>query len=81
MSITRNSNRNVWCDYCKAQYGAHIIKGQNPATWVSTSQSGIQRAYCDRCRHYVEAWTNGITWDLRAQQEYRQGKQEIDYGF
>jgi hypothetical protein len=29
----------------------------------------------------VEAWTNGITWDLRAQQEYRQGKQEIDYGF
>jgi hypothetical protein len=24
---------------------------------------------------------DGSTWDLRAQQEYRQGKQEIDYGF
>jgi hypothetical protein len=29
----------------------------------------------------VESWTDGSVWDLRAQQEYRQGKQEIDYGF
>jgi len=79
--ITKNSNRNVWCDYCKAQFGAHTIKGQNPATWLSKSQNGTERAYCDKCRHYTEAWHDGSTWDLRAQQEYRQGKQEIDYGF
>jgi hypothetical protein len=29
----------------------------------------------------VEAWHDGSTWDLRSQQEYRQGKQELDYGF
>jgi len=81
MSITRNSNRNVWCDYCKAQYGAHTIKGQNPATWISKSQSGLSRAYCDRCRFDVESWIDGTTWDLRSQIEHRQGKQELDYGF
>ena len=81
MTITKNTNRSVWCDYCKAQYGAHAIKGQNPSTWISTSQNGLQRAYCDKCRHSMEAWHDGSTWDLRAQQEYRQGKQEINYGF
>jgi hypothetical protein len=29
----------------------------------------------------VEDWNDGITWDLRSQIEYRQGKQELDYGF
>jgi hypothetical protein len=29
----------------------------------------------------VEAWHDGSTWDLRAQIEYRQGKQELNYGF
>jgi hypothetical protein len=29
----------------------------------------------------LEYWTDGSVWDLRAQQEYRQGKQEINYGF
>jgi hypothetical protein len=29
----------------------------------------------------VEAWIDGTTWDLRAQQEYRKGKQELNYGF
>jgi hypothetical protein len=29
----------------------------------------------------MESWTDGSVWDLRAQQEYRQGKQEINYGF
>jgi len=81
MTIARNSNRGIWCDYCKNQYGAHTIKGQNPATWISTSSNGLQRAYCDKCRHGLESWTDGSVWDLRAQQEYRQGKQEIDYGF
>ena len=76
--ITKNSNKSIWCDYHKAQFGAHTIKGQMPATWISTSANGTQRTYC---RHYVEAWHDGSTWDLRAQQEYRQGKQEIDYGF
>jgi hypothetical protein len=81
MMITKNSNRSVWCDYCKNQYGAHTIKGQNPATWIATSTNGLQRAYCDRCRHSLESWSDGSVWDLRAQQEYRQGKQEINYGF
>jgi hypothetical protein len=29
----------------------------------------------------LESWSDGSIWDLRSQQEYRQGKQEINYGF
>jgi hypothetical protein len=29
----------------------------------------------------VEDWNDGTVWDLRSQIEYRQGKQEINYGF
>ena len=86
MMITRNSNRSIWCDYHKMEWGQKASgdwfeKAKQPATWISTSQNGTQRFYCDQCRHYVEAWNDGSTWDLRAQQEYRQGKQELDYGF
>ena len=86
MTITKNSNRNVWCDICKNQWGqkadgSWYEKAQQPATWISTSSNGLQRAYCDKCRHYLESWSDGSIWDLRSQQEYRQGKQEINYGF
>ena len=81
--IILNRTKN-YCDYCKARYGAHNLKGQIMAIFTSISQSRKAsvkyRNYCQTCKNECEAWHDGSTWTLEQQQAYAQGLDEIDYG-
>jgi hypothetical protein len=81
--IILNRSRS-YCDYCKARYGAHNLKGQIMAIFTTISKSRkatrIYTNYCQACRTELERWHDGSTWTLEQQQAYARGLDEIDYG-
>lgn len=94
LTLSRNHNRNQWCDYCKLRWGQlnggeWHPKAKQPAVWVCTSETpyrkGRKRFYCHTCAQEVQNWssdiddvTNNVFWSLKEQLEYAIGQGEFD---
>lgn len=79
LSLTRNTNRLQYCDYCKGRYGqlkdgTWHIKAQTPAVWKVISETpsrrGIVRFYCQPCANDAQNWADGSFWSLKEQLDY-----------
>jgi len=65
LTIIKNTNPGIWCDYCKSRHGKHKdntwkLEAQVPALWIIVSETprskGIKRAYCRNCINTVQHW-------------------------
>ncbi len=86
LSLTRNTNKNQWCDYCKNRWGqlkdgTWHIKAQVPAIWKVQSETPNRKAqvrfYCQACADEVQNWvyrdgkeTHTEFWTLKEQLQY-----------
>jgi hypothetical protein len=72
LSLTRNHNKNQWCDYCKYRYGApqkfvvvndtgEKAEVPRPAVWKVQSETPLRKAqvrfYCQPCADEAQNWT------------------------
>lgn len=81
MAIFRNTDKRIWCDICKQQWGTHRLRGQTPAVWITVSErinKGLRRAYCQPCSNEIQTWVDGTVWTFKQMQEYAHGKVKID---
>ena len=89
LTIIKNTNPRIWCDYCKVRFGHHSLNGQTPAMWIVVSETprskGIKRAYCKSCVAQVQHWacecnspeTCGNHWSIGQQMKYALQAQEL----
>ena len=84
MSLTRNHNKNQWCDYCKYRYGVpqkFVVvndageKAEVPrsAVWKVQSETPLRKAqvrfYCQPCADEAQNWPDGTFYSLKEQLE------------
>ena len=89
LTIIRNTNPRIYCDYCKNRFGVNRLEGQVPALWITVSETprskGIKRHYCKSCVDTVQHWacecnspqTCGNQWSIGDQMRYAQQIQEL----
>ena len=89
LTIIKNTNQRIYCDYCKNRYGVNRLEGQVPALWIVVSESQrskeIKRHYCKSCINTVQHWacecdspqTCGNHWSIGDQMKFAQQKQEL----
>lgn len=82
LSLTRNHNKNQYCDYCKYRWGQNkdgwALKATTPAVWKVQSETHLRKAqvrfYCQPCADEVQNWVTGdddtTFWSLKEQLEY-----------
>ena len=81
MAIFRNTDKRIWCDICKAQWGTKSLRGQTPAVWITVSEKinkGLRRAYCQPCSNDIQTWHDGTIWTFKQMQEYAKGIVKLD---
>jgi hypothetical protein len=84
LSLTRNHNKNQWCDYCKYRYGVpqkFVIVNDagekaevpRPAVWKVQSETPLRKAqvrfYCQPCADEAQNWPDGTFYLLKEQLE------------
>ena len=89
LTIIRNNNPRVWCDYCKNRFGVNRLEGQVAALWIVVSETSrskeIKRHYCKSCVNTVQHWgcdcqspqTCGNHWSIGDQMKHAQQVQEL----
>ena len=84
LSLTRNHNKNQWCDYCKYRYGVpqkfvvvndagEKAEVPRPAVWKVQSETPLRKAqvrfYCQPCADDAQNWPDGTFYLLKEQLE------------
>ena len=84
LSLTRNHNKNQWCDYCKYRYGVpqkfvvvndagERAEVPRPAVWKVQSETPLRKAqvrfYCQPCADEAQNWPDGTFYSLKEQLE------------
>jgi len=82
--LTRNHNKNQWCDYCKYRYGVpqkfvvvndagEKAEVPRPAVWKVQSETPLRKAqvrfYCQPCADDAQNWPDGTFYSLKEQLE------------
>jgi hypothetical protein len=90
LTLIKNHNGKIWCDYCKTRWGATSLKGQTPAIWTVVSETpkarGTKRHYCRECANMVQHWacdcltpeTCGNHWSIGDQIRYAKAQEELE---
>jgi len=77
LSLTRNHNKNQYCDYCKYRWGQNKngwdLRATTPAVWKVQSETPLRKAqvrfYCQPCADEAQNWPDGTFYSLKEQLE------------
>ena len=88
MTLTRNTNRHQYCDYCKLRWGqmkdgTWHLKAQTPAVWrcesVMPGRKGRVRFYCQSCADEVQNWDVKVNDPDHFETRFWSLKEQLEY--